>query len=497
MAYGSVLGQSQSVLSPATAIKMGLEPTASADDAFDKLTGSVLQKEMVVDEKITWEEKSTGVIDFRYFCQVGDKAIFATDSANLKNFGWTSDNFANINTMVLDYDIMGVFYLQDKFFAIDNHGTIYYSTDLVTWTKNTDNKLAKDYLSSGLNPNQISLVCDNTVYVARLTNGNFVQIYKSTDGLNWSYFCSVADGKMYDIYKLYAYENGLLVFGTLGNNRKSGYINYDKNTGAVINDEVIAPDGATAVYNNNLQQIIAFSTSSSNTVFIYDEKTGTETRKTLPYYFSVRSASEIFYVEGNYYLLNQNSNQVVSLNENLNEYKELGKFYALSFQSPLFFYDSTTNKFMNPVDSNRVQYGTLTPIIENQLTNIQGTPIQIPPNQILNGVRMATGSYVGTGQYGSSNPNILTFDFEPKLVFVQYIGSTTIIPLGIMFCQVEGQRNNGITFTYSRDTSQVRNLRVERKGNTVNWYTLEDNSNYGPEYQLNVQNEQYSYIAIG
>ena len=33
-------------------------------------------------------------------------------------------------------------------------------------------------------------------------------------------------------------------------------------------------------------------------------------------------------------------------------------------------------------------------------------------------VRIATGSYVGTGTYGASNPCSLTFDFAPKLLIV-------------------------------------------------------------------------------
>ena len=33
-------------------------------------------------------------------------------------------------------------------------------------------------------------------------------------------------------------------------------------------------------------------------------------------------------------------------------------------------------------------------------------------------VRIATGSYVGTGTYGASNPCSLTFAFSPKVVFL-------------------------------------------------------------------------------
>ena len=32
--------------------------------------------------------------------------------------------------------------------------------------------------------------------------------------------------------------------------------------------------------------------------------------------------------------------------------------------------------------------------------------------------KIQTGSYVGTGTYGASNPCSLTFDFEPKLILI-------------------------------------------------------------------------------
>lgn len=61
------------------------------------------------------------------------------------------------------------------------------------------------------------------------------------------------------------------------------------------------------------------------------------------------------------------------------------------------------------------------------------------------GARIATGSYVGTGTYGSGNPNTLTFEFEPKIVIVyeenyrldQY-NIKIIMPGVTSFCVVYG-----------------------------------------------------------
>lgn len=42
----------------------------------------------------------------------------------------------------------------------------------------------------------------------------------------------------------------------------------------------------------------------------------------------------------------------------------------------------------------------------------------IPFENAATAPKIATGSYVGTGKYGSNNPNSLTFEFDPKLVLI-------------------------------------------------------------------------------
>lgn len=92
-----------------------------------------------------------------------------------------------------------------------------------------------------------------------------------------------------------------------------------------------------------------------------------------------------------------------------------------------------------------------------------------------------TGSYVGTGTYGSGNPNTLTFPFEPKVVIV----------------------TNGITFTMIRPMEQNR-CNNENSGylnkisweeNSVSWYcTANTSASIG---QCNQSNTTYYYTALG
>ncbi len=85
--------------------------------------------------------------------------------------------------------------------------------------------------------------------------------------------------------------------------------------------------------------------------------------------------------------------------------------------------------------------------------------------------QIATGTYVGTGTYGQSNPNSLTFDFYPEVVFldnsVLWITSWT------------GDSHN----TFSLDDK------------TLSWYTTQ--TSYPDQYQFNVSGVKYHYCAMG
>ena len=102
--------------------------------------------------------------------------------------------------------------------------------------------------------------------------------------------------------------------------------------------------------------------------------------------------------------------------------------------------------------------------------------------------KSAAGGYRGTGVYGSSNPNTLTFDFEPKLVVVHrgymqpytgYWQNGFVWTVGMNGTYVGGTGSNGyITFSLS--------------GNTLSWYHANNAGN-----QLNSDVIDYYYMAIG
>ena len=106
---------------------------------------------------------------------------------------------------------------------------------------------------------------------------------------------------------------------------------------------------------------------------------------------------------------------------------------------------------------------------------------------IENGVKIATGSYVGTGACGESNPNSLTFDFVPKLVFVfsdNDSGGQIIWTPGVP--RVSSNIRN--PYEYSVITSG--------SGNTFAWYS-DATDGLGPSKQLNLSGLTYRWAALG
>ena len=122
---------------------------------------------------------------------------------------------------------------------------------------------------------------------------------------------------------------------------------------------------------------------------------------------------------------------------------------------------------------------------ETKITDVLGNLISIPADQIKDGVKIATGSYTGTGTYGASNPNSLTFEFEPKFLSIglaKEFSDGYVIPNVNFLLMSNGGfacKSNGAIYG-----------KVD--GKTVYWY-----SGSSVDNQLNTNNYEFTYIAIG
>ena len=107
---------------------------------------------------------------------------------------------------------------------------------------------------------------------------------------------------------------------------------------------------------------------------------------------------------------------------------------------------------------------------------------------------VATGTYVGTGKTKSANPNVLTFGFAPKILFVycpksfnyRYYEATFLHGCPDAFVRAFGE---GSSSHY--DGSKIE---VTWSANSVSWY--DKSAEYGYA-QLNDENTTYYYVAIG
>ena len=105
--------------------------------------------------------------------------------------------------------------------------------------------------------------------------------------------------------------------------------------------------------------------------------------------------------------------------------------------------------------------------------------------------RMETGSYVGTGTYGEANPNSLTFGFEPLVVFISDVSSSSAATSYYNF----GFMNNsqfGIVRNYSNAAGAFYIMRLSWSERGLSFY-----SDSSPLYQLNMSGTTYNYVAIG
>lgn len=122
----------------------------------------------------------------------------------------------------------------------------------------------------------------------------------------------------------------------------------------------------------------------------------------------------------------------------------------------------------------------------------------IPFDNAINGVKIETGSYVGTGTYGADNPNTLTFGFVPKVLAIFYSNGTiahnnTSVedrPAIGYVSSLTAEYSQGLFFAYNSSPSQSA-MYAKKSGNTIWWYALSDAAT-----QFN-SNATYYYFAIG
>ena len=105
-------------------------------------------------------------------------------------------------------------------------------------------------------------------------------------------------------------------------------------------------------------------------------------------------------------------------------------------------------------------------------------------------VRIATGSYVGTGTYGASNPCSLTFDFVPKFLLLSVEHEIEIYPI-ITFPPFMAGQEKAAPMTSGTWPLFGELIHLNFSNKTVSWYGSSD----AP--QGNTEGRKYYWVAIG
>lgn len=162
----------------------------------------------------------------------------------------------------------------------------------------------------------------------------------------------------------------------------------------------------------------------------------------------------------------------------------LGKFAKLTTNGSI----PSTNPFYNgtyvyiPADATitaEIQIDRYQPVI-GYAAIPAGTTIEYL-GKLGDKARVQVVSYVGTGTYGSSNPNSLTFDFVPKIVVIQSPDEST----NHESCIALNGSKSVVTYPgrgYDSEFSWNKK--------TVSWYSPDG-------YQLNDSGQKYYAVAIG
>ena len=121
------------------------------------------------------------------------------------------------------------------------------------------------------------------------------------------------------------------------------------------------------------------------------------------------------------------------------------------------------------------------------------------------GAKIATGSYIGTGTYGASNPCSLTFDFAPKFFVVSNTldpskgaGSSVSVCTGIWTTiNYNGMNVFESSSVASNYTASAWSIHATANENTLSWHTGPSENGGSAEFQLNSSNLRWCWVAIG
>jgi hypothetical protein len=111
------------------------------------------------------------------------------------------------------------------------------------------------------------------------------------------------------------------------------------------------------------------------------------------------------------------------------------------------------------------------------------------------GLKLQSGSYVGTGKFGSANPNSLSFDFAPKiLILSDATGRTSFLYPGLTTAILHCSNHSYTAATSASGMTAwaTQNVTWSSDGKRVSWHAL-----HTAWQQYNDNGVVYRFYALG
>ena len=144
-------------------------------------------------------------------------------------------------------------------------------------------------------------------------------------------------------------------------------------------------------------------------------------------------------------------------------------------------------------NSTKTAYGLGSSAVPNSIFATARTLIQNAQDTADSKCLVDTGSYVGTGTYGSDNKNSLTFGGVPKLLIISggasvgYGGPKSYKQIIYLY----GMNNFTTISSDGTSADDMQVVKLFASGNTVSWYSKDDAAG-----QLNKSGTTYYYVAL-
>lgn len=445
------------LLKDATAALYGLGGDAVPDDVLEALNTSIqVQRHCSLGDYL-WAESTTVGTTVAGKGMATGNGIFAVLDNSADSILYTKDGNTWSST-AFSLDCNYLYFVNGLFFVTTgaSSGVIYSSADCETWT----NVIPGSY--TGIS---YGIAYGNGLYVVTRANG---QVLYSSDLITWTKSAQTLTGS-----RQVAFLNGVFT-AHYGDSVNAKYWYSSDGETWIESAFPVAVQQNTAKICNGEIWVLGSSGSAYYAFSSVDGINWTQHNfATAPNDIAHNGTEYMIPANGKIYFSNDGSSWVEGT------IPASVSFHACAYAFSRFWVLSVTVGIL---------YSGV-PLYRGTFTDVLGNLIGIPGEQIVDGVQVVTGSYTGTGTYGASNPNSLTFDFEPKAVFI----SSTYYSAFLLFGVADAPR--GCVF-YSGNTSAAANntygLVTSWNGDTVSWYNT-GNANV----QLNTSSYTYTYTAIG